>query len=301
MKRTQLITTADLSKEEVDFLMEEGGKMRNQRTDDLKGLVCATLFFEPSTRTRLSFESAIHRLGGSVITIADSKSTSMKKGETLEDTIRVIEKYADIIIMRHPEAGSAERAAKVTQKPLINAGDGGNEHPTQALLDLYTIKRELGRLDNLQAGFGFDPKHSRTIRSLAFMLTHYKNNEFTFVCPESLVPKEDMLNNLEGRGATFNIAHNLDDYPKFDLFYANRLQEERFADHDEFEALRKKFVITRKLAESSQTKVLNPLPRIDEIMIDVDDLEQAAYFRQVENGLYMRMALLKYLATSYYQ
>lgn len=299
MKRTQLITAADLSKEEVDFLIEEAEKMRGRQTEDLKGKIVATLFFEPSTRTRLSFETATYRLGGNVITVADAASTSMKKGETLADTIRVIESYADILVMRHPTAGSAEEAIQFTKKPFLNAGDGGNQHPTQALLDLYTIKKEVGRLDHLKIGFGFDPKHSRTIRSLALLLTHFEGNEFTFVSPPSLEPETDVLEGLKDRGGKFTITHDLDDYKNFDVFYSNRLQEERFSDHDEFEALRKKFVITKELAQNSETIILNPLPRVDEIDSDVDQLQQAAYFRQAENGVYMRMALLKYLSGNY--
>lgn len=295
MNRTQLITTADLRREEVDFLIEEAEKLRDKRTEDLKGKIVASLFFEPSTRTRLSFESAVHRLGGTVITVADAASTSMKKGETLADTIRVIESYADILVMRHPQAGSAEEAIQYTKKPFLNAGDGANQHPTQALLDLYTIKREFGRLDHLKIGFGFDPKHSRTIRSLASLLGLYEGNEFTFVSPSSLEPQPDLLDELQKKGTPFIISHDLRSYQNFDLFYSNRLQEERFADHQEFERLRKEFVITKELAQSAKTIILNPLPRIDEIDTDVDELPQAAYFRQAENGVYMRMALLKYL------
>jgi len=300
MKRTQLITSADLTREEVNFLIEEAETMRDYHGDELKGKICASLFFEPSTRTRLSFESAVHRLGGSVITIADAQTTSLKKGESLEDTIRMVESYADLIFMRHPQNGAAALAAGQTKKPFINAGDGGNEHPTQALLDIYSVKREAGRLDHLKVGFGFDPKHSRTIRSLARLLALFEGNEFTFVCPPSLQPEEDVLKDLEQRGATFKIAHDLSAYDQFDVFYANRLQEERFTDHDEFERLRKEFVITRALAEPAKTIILNPLPRIDEIETEVDNLPQAAYFRAVENGVYLRMALLKYLVDSYY-
>lgn len=300
MKRTQLITSADLTRDEVDFLIEEAEKMRDYRGDDLKGKICASLFFEPSTRTRLSFESAIHRLGGSIITISDAQSTSLKKGESLQDTIRVIEKYADVLVMRHPTGGSAKIAADETNKPFINAGDGGNDHPTQSLLEAYAIKREMGRLENLKIGFGFDPKHSRTIRGLAQLLSLYKGNEFTFVCPASLTPEPDFLKHLEEKKIPFNVRHDLSDYPEFDLFYSNRLQEERFSDHNEFEQLRKEFTLTKKLVEPNKAIVLNPLPRIDEIEPAVDHLPQAAYFRAVEGGVYMRMALLKYVVGNYY-
>ncbi len=299
MKRTQLVAAADLTKEEVVFLIDGAEKMRGYRGKDFEGKICASLFFEPSTRTRLSFESAVHRLGGSVITIADAQTTSLKKGESLEDTIRMVETFADLIFMRHPQNGTAAIAAAQTKKPFINAGDGGNEHPSQALLDIYSVKREVGRLDHLKVGFGFDPKHSRTIRSLARLLALFEGNEFTFVCPPSLQPEADVLKDLEARGATFNIVHDLSEYGKFDVFYANRLQEERFADHDEFERLRKEFIITRSLAEPAKTIILNPLPRIDEIETDVDELPQAAYFRAVENGVYIRMALLKYVMGNY--
>jgi len=198
------------------------------------------------------------------------------------------------MVMRHPRAGSVSLAAEVAKKPVINAGDGGNEHPTQAVLDLYTIKKRLGRLDDLNIAFGFDPKHSRTIRSLALLLTHYKNNRFTFVCSEALAPLPEFLKDLEKRGARFEVISNLDRWQDYDIFYANRLQEERFKDKNEFEKYRRDFVITRKLVEGSKTMILDPLPRIDEIELGVDALPNALYFDQAQNGLYVRMALLLY-------
>jgi len=203
--------------------------------------------------------------------------------------------YADVVIIRHPEAGIFERAGKVANKPIINAGDGGNQHPTQAFLDLYTIKKHMGRLDDLNVAFGFDPKHSRTIRSLALLLSHFKNNHFTFVCPEALNPTPDFLEDLRNRGASFKLTDNLSRFKEYDVFYANRLQEERFENKKEFEKYRKSLVITKDLVQGSKTLILDPLPRIDEIETEVDYFPNALYFDQAQNGLYVRMAVLLYV------
>jgi len=273
----------------------ESGKI----TKVLEEKIVACMFFEPSTRTRLSFETAALKLGAGVITAEDaSKNSSASKGESIEDTTKMVCGYADILVMRHFEAGAAEKAAKVASSPVINAGDGGNQHPTQALIDLYTIKKHMGRLNNLKVAFGFDPKHSRTIRSLALLLTHFTNNEFTFICPPVLNLSEDAMEDLKKRGAKFETADNLEKFARYDVFYANRLQEERFSDRAEFEKYRKDLIITRKLVEGTKTIILDPLPRIDEIETNVDDLPNALYFEQAQNGLYVRMALLKMIADS---
>jgi len=262
----------------------------------LKNKIVACIFFEPSTRTRLSFEAAALRLGAQVISAENAmQDFSVYKGESIEDTTKMLCNYADIVIIRHPKEGLVDRAASVAKKTIINAGDGGNQHPTQALLDLYTIKKHLGRLDNLNIAFGFDPKHSRTIRSLALLLTHFKNNHFTFVCPEVLNPSPKFLEDLKKRGANFKLTDNLSKFKEYDIFYANRLQGERFEDQKEFEKYRKMLTIDKSLVQGSKTLIMDPLPRIDEIENAVDDLPNAIYFDQAQNGLYVRMALLLYV------
>ena len=221
--------------------------------------------------------------------------SSMKKGESLEDTINMVMGYADLIVMRHPEAGAADRAAGVSSVPFINAGDGPNEHPTQALLDLYTIKKELGRFDNLHVAFACDPKHSRTIRSLAKTLSQYKNNRFTFISLDNFRMEDDLRQILTERGVEIEETTDLCKGTDADILYMNRLQEERFENHDEFEKHRKDFILTAKMLDGKKAIIMDPLPRIDEIETSVDALPNAAYFREAHNGIPVRMALLAIL------
>jgi len=298
MQRTKLVTSADLTRQEVDFLMEEAEKLRGKTTQDLSGKICATLFLEPSTRTRLSFESAILRLGGKLINITDATQSSVKKGETLEDTIRVMEQYADLIVMRHPQAGAAERAAAVIQKPFINAGDGPNQHPTQALLDTYTIRREVGGVDGKIITFVGDLKYGRTVHSLLYLLALYKPEKIHFVSPPALRIPPLYTSILQKSGIPFQETQDLlPCLPETDILYMTRIQEERFEDPKEYRRLKGCYILTPALVEQGKNsmKILHPLPRIDEIEHGVDGMVQAAYFRQVENGVYMRMALLKEL------
>ncbi len=261
----------------------------------LTGKIIATLFYEPSTRTRLSFESAALKLGGQVITVENAKATSSNvKGESLEDTIRMVNCYSDVVILRHPEAGAAERVAKVSSTPVINGGDGGNEHPTQALCDLYTIKKELGRLNNLKVVFGFDPKHSRSIRSLAKLLAIFPNNQFIFISPESLKPGSDVLAEIQATGTKVEFISTMESIGAADVVYTNRLQGERFSDIAEFESQRKLFTLKPEHLKNSKAIVLNPLPRIDEIDVAIDSLPNAKYFAQAQNHLYTRSVLLLY-------
>jgi len=303
MARTQLTTTADLTKKEVDFLIKEAEDLREKRTEDLKGKICATLFFEPSTRTRLSFESAILRLGGSIINVANASSTSMKKGETLQDTIRIIEKYADIIIMRHPKEGAAAEAIRETKKPFLNAGDGANQHPTQALLDMYTIQREMGKIDGLTIAFVGDLKFGRTVHSLLYVLKHYKIKKLFFISPDQLKLPNHYLKMLEEAGIDYVEDSELNKYvPEFDIFYMTRIQQERFENLEEYYFLKGSYILTSDIVRMGKPtmRVLHALPRVDEITHEVDQMEQAAYFRQAENGIFMRMALLKWLSANYY-
>jgi len=302
MKRTQLITTADLSREEADFFINEAERLRDQRTSDLSGKIVASIFLEPSTRTRLSFESAALRLGGQVITVSDPSTTSMKKGETLADSIRMVEKYADILVMRHPLAGAAAEAIRHTKKPFLNAGDGANQHPTQALLDLYTIQRELGTIDGLTIGFVGDLKFGRTVHSLIPLLCHYKV-KVVLVSPETLRMPVEYVELLIRAGISVSETSDLNPrLPTLDILYMTRVQKERFERIEDYDALKGSYVLNARMVGMGKPtlRVLHPLPRIDEIAEDVDTLPQAAYFRQAENSVFMRMALLKTLALNYY-
>jgi aspartate carbamoyltransferase catalytic subunit len=303
MKRTQLISTADLTREEVDYFIREAETLRDHRTDDLIGRICASLFYEPSTRTRLSFESAMHRMGADIISVTDAGSSSLKKGETLEDTIEMVEKYADILVMRHPEARAAERAVKVTSKPFINAGDGANQHPTQALLDMYTIHREVGGIDGITVGFVGDLKYGRTVHSLIYLLSLYPIKRVLFISPEALKMPSEYLELLERSGIEYQVGNDLESaIPEMDVIYMTRIQEERFEHPEVYEKLKGSYVLTPMTVQMGkpELRILHPLPRIDEISPEVDSLPQAAYFRQAENGVYMRMALLKTLSQNYY-
>ena len=262
--------------------------------DLLKGKILANLFYEPSTRTSSSFTSAMERLGGSVIPINEVRYSSVAKGESLPDTVRTLECYADVIVLRHPEVGASALAAKYTRKPVINAGDGVGEHPTQALLDLFTIVEELGRIDGLTVTMLGDLKYGRTVHSLARLLSLY-NVRLNYVSPDILrMPSEiiDELNQLGIPQAEFTTL----DYvlPETDVLYVTRVQKERFDDLADYESVRGAFVITPKILKRAKEHmiVMHPLPRVGEISMEVDDDPRAAYFRQMEYGLYVRMALL---------
>ncbi|MBN2087722.1 aspartate carbamoyltransferase [Candidatus Peregrinibacteria bacterium] len=304
MERTQLTTSANLTREEVDFFMEEAERLRGKNTEDLKGKVVATVFLEPSTRTRLSFETAAHRLGSSVITIADPKTSSVTKGETLADTIRVVDKYADIIVMRHPTSGAAEEAINYTDKPFLNAGDGPNQHPTQSLLDIYTIKREVGGIDGKTIAFIGDLKYGRTVHSLTYILCLYNPKKVIYISPNELRVPEKYIQMLKDKGIEFEETNDLDaKMPEIDVVYMTRIQQERFESEAEYVKLKGSYIMTPetvKLGKES-LRILHPLPRVDEITPEVDDMIQSACFRQVENGVYMRMALLKNLSKNYYK
>lgn len=303
MNRTQLITTADLAREEVDFFINEADSLRGKSTNDLDGVIVASLFFEPSTRTRLSFESATYRLGGNVITVANASSTSMKKGETLDDTIRVIENYSDILVMRHPKEGSAAEAIQFTKKPFLNAGDGANQHPTQALLDMYTIQREMGSIDGQTIAFVGDLKFGRTVHSLLYLVKHYKV-KVLFISPEQLKIPNHYLDMLKENGIEYLEDSELNKHmPEIDVLYMTRIQQERFENLEEYYFLKGSYILTSDIVRMGKPsmRVLHPLPRVDEMTKEVDMMEQAAYFRQSENGVYMRMALLKNLWKNFKQ
>ena len=270
--------------------------VRDRRLD---GRIMATLFYEPSTRTRLSFESAMVRLGGSVIgTEAAREFSSAIKGETLEDTIRMVEAYADVIVLRHDEAGAAARAAAVAGVPIVNAGDGPGEHPTQALLDLFTIHRELGRVDGLHVVLCGDLRYGRTARSLALLLTLYDGVRMSFVAPRVVQMEPDILALLGDRGVPYAVTDNLlAAVTDCDVVYQTRIQKERFTDPSEFGRARGDTRIDARLMERLPERaiVMHPLPRVDEIDPEVDSDPRAAYFRQARNGVAVRMALLEML------
>ncbi|HEX5410915.1 MAG TPA: aspartate carbamoyltransferase [Terriglobia bacterium] len=276
---------------EMETLVARGG------TDEYRSRLMATLFYEPSTRTRFSFEAAMHRLGGRVISTENAAEfSSVAKGETLEDTIRIMNGYVDVIVLRHSEVGTSKRAAAVSRVPIINAGDGVGQHPTQALLDLYTIHKEIGSIDGLKIAMVGDLAQGRTVRSLAYLLSKFKDIKMYFVAPPLLKMKEDILEHLKERGSWFSEETTLDRVlPEVDVVYQTRVQKERFGDRiADYESCRGIYVINQNSLRLMKPNaiIMHPLPRLEEISMEVDQDRRAAYFRQAQNGLFVRMALL---------
>ncbi len=279
---------------EMEKLVARGG------TDEYRHRLMATLFYEPSTRTRFSFEAAMHRLGGRVISTENAAEfSSVAKGETLEDTIRIMNGYVDVIVLRHSEVGTAKRAAAVSRVPIINAGDGVGQHPSQALLDLYTIHKEIGSIDGLKIAMVGDLAQGRTVRSLAYLLSKFKDTRMYFVAPPLLKMKEDILEHLRERGSWFTEETTLDRVlPEVDVVYQTRVQKERFGDRiGDYESCRGIYIINQDSLRlmKSNAIIMHPLPRLEEIAMEVDQDRRAAYFRQAQNGLFVRMALLTVL------
>lgn len=299
LKAKDILNTAQFSPQELNIIMNTAANFEKQVKDgniirNMEGQVVATLFFEPSTRTRLSFETAANRLGARVITVANPASSSVAKGESLADTIRTVDGYADVIVMRHPMKGSAQIAADNAVHPVINAGDGSGQHPTQALLDIYTIRKEKGALGGHTVAFIGDLKYGRTVHSLGYFMALYKN-KMIFVSPKALQMPEKITADLRSRGAEIEETEDLREALAIsDIVYVTRIQRERFEDPAEYEELKGSYIINRALIDQAKEgiTILHPLPRVDEISTDVDDYEGAAYFRQAHNGLYIRMALL---------
>ena len=294
-----LVDILDLSTREIDSLIsvaEDIMASPEKYRDACHGRILATLFFEPSTRTRLSFTSAMMSLGGNVLGFDQAASTSVAKGETLSDTIRMVSAYSDIIAMRHPKEGAPIVASGVSDVPVINAGDGGHFHPTQTLTDLLTIKEKLGRLDHLTVGVVGDLKYGRTVHSLISAMSRYEGNSFVLISPDELkLPdyvKEEFLG--EGKSPYVETTDLESAIPSVDILYMTRIQGERFADRDEFERLRDVYILdSAKLKLAKPTlSILHPLPRVNEISVKVDNDPRAAYFRQALNGKFMRMALI---------
>jgi aspartate carbamoyltransferase catalytic subunit len=276
---------------EMENVVSGGG------TSQFHGRIMATLFYEPSTRTRFSFESAMHRLGGSVVSTENAAEfSSVAKGETLEDTVRILNGYADVLVLRHYEVGSAKRAASVSRIPVINAGDGAGQHPTQALLDLYTIHKEIGSIDGLRIAMVGDLAQGRTVRSLAYLLSKFQNIRIYFVAPPLLKMKEDILDHLREKGVWYTEETDLDKVlPDVNVVYQTRIQKERFGDRiADYEQCRGVYLINAETLRlmKADAIVMHPLPRLEEITMEVDRDPRAAYFRQAQNGLYVRMALL---------
>ena len=299
MKKKDLISITDYSKEDYLRILELAAdfeKNPNQRL--LEGKVVASLFFEPSTRTRLSFETAINRLGGRIIGFSDAGSSSVSKGETLHDTIRMVSNYVDLIVMRHPLEGSARYAAEVADVPVINAGDGANQHPTQTLLDMYSILKTQGTLDNINIFMIGDLKYGRTVHSLLMALTEFGNPIFNFIAPEELMMPEEYKMFLNEKGIRYfehteinsNINHA-------DIIYMTRVQKERFMDPIEYEKVKNVYILKNKMLKDTKPnmRILHPLPRINEIHPDVDKNEKAYYFTQAKNGVYTRQAIIAHI------
>ena len=257
----------------------------------------ASLFYEPSTRTRFSFESAMLKLGGGVITTENAAEfSSAAKGETLEDSIRVINHYADVIVLRHPEKGASARAAAVSHIPVLNAGDGTGQHPTQALLDLYTIKKETGKIDGVHIAFVGDLKNGRTVRSLAYLLGKYKKVQVSFVSPKALRIGDDIKEYLDKHNVSYEETETWDSaLPRVNVLYQTRIQKERFKSHAEYKKYKGGYILTMKEVDRMKKGaiVMHPLPRVDEIATEVDRSPKAVYFKEAKYGLLIRMALLK--------
>ncbi len=297
MELTNLISARQLTTPLLAEIFSLSGKMkdlceRKGRMDLLSDKMIGLMFLEPSSRTLLSFQSAAQRLGAGIVFIQGVGSTSFEKGESLHDATKVVSGYCDLIVARLPKSGDAQIAAAASDVPFINAGDGGNEHPTQSIVDTFTILRELGTLDNLTYTFGFDPLQSRSIHSLCLVLSQFNNVSFDFISPPELRAPSWLIEECRSRGVKVNEHTSFDQIPQTDVIYLNRLQEERFADKSLFERYRYEYRLTRDNIPPKTRLILDPLPRVDEIALDVDSLDIAGYFRQAKNGVYVRMALL---------
>ncbi len=294
-----VLSIRDLSRADIQLVLRTARKMvpialGEKRSRALEGKILSTLFYEPSTRTRLSFESAMARLGGRVIGFSSAEGTSVQKGETLADTIRMVEAYSDAIVLRHPQEGAARLAAEFTEKPVINAGDGAGQHPTQTLLDLYTIWDEKGSFEGQNVALVGDLKYGRTVHSLTYALADL-GAHLTFVSPPTLEMPREILEHLKERGAAFHIAHRLEDVIReADVLYVTRIQKERFPDPQEYEEVAGSYRIGLEILRDAKRGlvIMHPLPRVSEIDPEVDRTKHAVYFKQAFNGVSVRMALL---------
>jgi len=295
MQNKSLVSITDFTKNDYLKILDTAvGFERNSYQNLLNGKVIATLFFEPSTRTRLSFESAINRLGGRVIGFSDAGTSSISKGETLYDTIRVVSNYAELIVIRHPLEGSARYASEVTAVPVINAGDGANQHPTQTLLDLYSIRKTQGKLTGLNIIMVGDLKYGRTVHSLLMALSEF-NASFYFISPDELKMPDEYKLYLNRLGLKYHESRELNGNIKdADIIYMTRVQKERFSDPIEYEKTKNSYVLKEEMLSGTKEnlRVMHPLPRVNEIHTDIDSNPKAYYFQQTENGVYVRQAII---------
>ena len=300
MPLERLISARQLTIPVLHEIFQTARKMRTicqekGRTNLLADKMIGLVFLEPSSRTLLSFQSAAQRLGAGIVFIQGVGSTSFEKGESLSDAIKVVSGYCDLIVARLPKSGDAQIASDASCVPFINAGDGGNEHPTQSLVDTFTIIEELGTLSNLQYAFGFDPLQSRSIHSLCLVLSQFENIGFEFISPPELMAPRWLVEQCTERSVRISQSTSLAELTNPDVIYLNRLQEERFPDRSLFEKYRYEYRLTPEEIPASCRLILDPLPRVDEIALSVDELPIAGYFRQAQNGVYLRMALLAML------
>jgi len=293
---TNLIDSNQINISDVGRLFALADKYRLEgRNQDCKNLILASLFFEPSTRTRFSFESAMLKMGGQIITLEQGESSSMKKGETLSDMGQIMSNYADIVVIRHPQIGSTSEFAKNATVPIINAGDGANQHPTQALVDLYTIFTEKGRLNNLKIGVLGDLKHGRAFRSFLTLMSLYSDNHFILISPTSLALNADYKKTIIKNGCIVEETNNLTKaVQNLDILYVSRIQHERFASEEEYQQVKNSYLVNKEIINSANQDmiIMHALPKLSEIDVEIDDLPQAKYFKQAKYGVYDRMALL---------
>jgi len=290
-----IVSVRDLDRESLVRIIEKADDVKKGKYNGfLKGKVMSTLFFEPSTRTRLSFESAMKRMGGEVIGFAGADYTSVKKGESLRDTIKTVAGYCDVIVIRHPVEGAARFASEVSDVPVINAGDGANQHPTQTFLDLFTMNEYYDDFSGLNVGFLGDLRYGRTVHSLAYALSLFKTSLW-FISPDILKMPDFLIEEIKENGSDIHEIHNLEELNiSPDILYVTRIQKERFGDMQEYEKVAGCYRLTKKIIDGvgKDVKIMHPLPRVDEIALEVDELENAIYFRQAHNGIPVRQAVL---------
>ena len=296
-----IISIKDLNKSDIDYIIDEASKLEDiaksrEISEELKGKILGLMFFEPSTRTKMSFETSMKRLSGECIGFENTGSSSVSKGESIADTAKMFEGYCVALVIRHEMEGVSKFISDVVDVPVINAGDGAGQHPTQTLLDLYTIKKEIGHIDNIKIALIGDLKYGRTVHSLANALTLYDNVELYFVSPDKLKMPQEILHDLDKAGMSYTETSNISDViDKVNVLYVTRIQKERFADIDDYLEIKGAYIINKKMLEGKDLIVMHPLPRIDEIDGDVDDTKYNKYFTQAANAVPVRMAILKTL------
>lgn len=298
---TDAVSICDFSRKDIEFVLAKAEEMESmhpkEKSKILEHKIVASLFFEPSTRTKESFSTAIHNLGGKSIGFSGTSGTSIAKGESLHDTIKMFSGYADLIVMRNPIEGSARYASEISKAPIINGGDGANQHPTQTLLDLYTIKKAFGKIDSLNIGLVGDLKYGRTVHSLLYALANFENVNVYCISPEILKMPENIIEDVKGR-VNIKETSELEEFlPELDILYATRIQKERFASEFEYERVKNVFILGKEILKNTKPdfKIMHPLPRVNEIKQELDSCKEALYFEQAKNGVPTREALLSIL------